>query len=230
MKTLQLLVEGDGDKELDFDVRKMINAGRTGRDQEEVKRHVEELKRQGIVTPSEVPSFYPILPHAITTDDRIVVLSGSKSSGEAEYVLLLSGDAVYVSVGSDHTDRELEKSNILVSKQICPNVISRKVWRYEDVKAYWDDLIIRAWVEKVGQRHLYQEARLVKMMKPDDLIEKVKSHVEGDIAGMVIYSGTVPVIGGEMYFGNRFEVELIDEHTGRSLSCAYSIEPMTWFK
>jgi hypothetical protein len=60
----------------------MINAGRTGRDPEEVKRHVEELRRQGIVTPPEVPSFYPILPEAITTEGRIEVLPGSRSSGE----------------------------------------------------------------------------------------------------------------------------------------------------
>ena len=230
MKSIQLLIDGNGGKELVFEVKKMINAGRTGRDQEEVKKHVEELRKQGISTPAEVPSFYPILPEAITTDNSIVVLPDSRSSGEVEYVLLLDGSAIYVGVGSDHTDRELEKSNILISKQICPNVISKKVWRYEDVKKYWDDSIIRSWIEKEGQRQLYQEAKLVKMMRPEELIEKVKSRVHGDMTGMVIYSGTVSVIGGEMFVSNRFEVELVDENKGRSLSCAYSIEPITWFR
>jgi hypothetical protein len=143
---------------------------------------------------------------------------------------LLDGNAIYVGIGSDHTDRELEKSNILVSKQICPNVISKKVWRYEDVKKYWDDLIIRSWTEKDGKRQLYQEAKLVKMLRPEELIEKVKARMQGDMKGMVIYSGTVSVIGGNWIVGDRFGVELVDENKKRSLSCAYSIEPMTWFK
>ena len=230
MKSLQLLIDDNGGKELVFEVKKMINLGRTGRNQEEVKKHFEELRRQGISTSPEVPSFYPVLSETITTESRIEVLPGSRSSGEAEYVLLHDGSAIYVGVGSDHTDREFEKTNILVSKQICPNVISKKVWRYEDVKTYWDDLILRSWTEKEGKRQLYQEAKLVKMLRPEELIEKVKARVHGDMKGMVIYSGTVSVIGGEFVVGDRFEVELLDENKKRSLSCAYSIEPITWFK
>ncbi|WP_412759113.1 DUF2848 family protein [Neobacillus cucumis] len=45
---------------------------------------------------------------------------------------------LYVTVGSVHTDRNLENLNVPKSKQACPNIVSRKVWRFEDVKGHWN--------------------------------------------------------------------------------------------
>jgi len=227
---LELIVDGDGTEKLTFEVRRMINAGFTGRDSSEVQKHIDELRKCGITTSQEIPSFYPMLPDRITTSERIKVLPDSKTSGEVEYVLLLDGDNIYVTVGSDHTDRELEKHSIPMSKQIYFNVIAPKVWRYEDVKGHWDDLILRAWVEENGQRQLYQEGKLGKIIRPEELIEKVQSRVTGDLRGIVIYSGTLPTIGGGLCFSSRFEMELIDEHVGRAIRYAYSAEPIAWFR
>ena len=91
---LKVIIENDTEQELTFEVKKMINAGRTGRDQDEVRRHVEELRKEEIQTPQEVPSFYPILPNMITTDKKIIVLPESKTSGEAEYVLLIDKNRI----------------------------------------------------------------------------------------------------------------------------------------
>jgi len=227
---LELIVDGDGPEKLTFEVRKMVNGGFTGRDLGEVQKHIDELRKCGVIASQEIPAFYPILPDRITTSERIKVLPDSKTSGEVEYVLLLDGDNIYVTVGSDHTDRELEKHSIPMSKQIYFNVIAPKVWRYEDVKGHWDDLILRAWVEENSQRQLYQEGKLGKIIRPEELIEKVRARVTGDLRGAVIYSGTLPTIGGGLCFSSRFEMELIDEHVGRAIRYAYSAEPIAWFR
>src|SRR5256885_7068672 len=31
-------------------------------------------------------------------------------------------------------------TSMLNSKQVCPNVVSREVWDFEEIKAHWDDL------------------------------------------------------------------------------------------
>lgn len=223
---LELIIEGDGTEKLTFEVRRMINAGFTGRDQGEVQKHIDELRKCGVTASQEIPAFYPMLPDRITTSERIKVLPDSKTSGEVEYVLLLDGDNIYVAVGSDHTDRELEKHSIPMSKQIYFNVIAPKVWRYEDVKGHWDDLILRAWVEESGQRQLYQEGKLGKIIRPEELVEKVRARVAGDLRGAVIYSGTLPTMGGGLCFSSHFEMELIDECVGRAIRHAYSAEPI----
>lgn len=229
---LDLIIEGDGSKPLVFDVRKMINGGFSSRNQESAQKHLDELKKEGInIKVEKTPIFFPKLPDRITTSNTIEVLAGSRTCGEAEPVLLLSKDEIYIAVGSDHSDRETEKYDMVVSKQICPNVISKKVWRYEDVKGHWDDLILRGWVvESDGKRQLYQETKIGTFMAVEDFLDKTKAHIEGDLTGAVIFMGTVPSLGGKLIYTPGFEAELVDEHTGRTLTCAYSIAPMTWFK
>ena len=224
---LHLTVNGT---KLDFQVKKILNAGYTARDQSEIQKHIEEMRKEGIATPKSVPIFFPKIADRITTAERIEVLADDTTSGEAEFVLLFDRDEIYVGVGSDHTDRKLEQHSILAAKQLCANVISTEVWRYEEIKEHWNDLILRSWVEKDGQRQLYQEARLGTFMEVAELIDRVKGQVAGDLGGLVFYAGTIPVIGGEMCFSPRFEAKLIDEQRGRSLSCAYSVVPVTWFK
>jgi len=227
---LELIFEGDGRKKLAFEVQKMVNAGRSARDTSSVRKHMEELRKTGIAISDEFPVFYPKTADRITTSDRFWVLPDSKTSGEVEYVLLLDNSNVYVAVGSDHTDRELEKYNIRMAKQIYCNAMSPAVWRYEDVKEHWDDIIMRAWVKKDGQRRLYQEGKLEKLIRPEKLIEEVKSRVTGDLNGMVIFSGTLPTISGELCYSPYFEMELVDEHAGRAIKYTYIAEPITWFK
>ena len=227
---LELILEGNGRKRLTFEVQKMVNAGRSARDTSSVRKHMEELRKTGIAISDEFPVFYPKTADRITTSGRFGVLPDSKTSGEVEYVLLFGNSNIYVAVGSDHTDRELEKYNIRMSKQIYCNAMSPAVWRYEDVKEHWDDIIMRAWVKKDGQRRLYQEGKLEKLLRPEKLIEEVKSRVTGDLNGMVIFSGTLPTISGELCYSPYFEMELVDEHAGRAIKYTYIAEPITWFK
>lgn len=227
---LELIIDSDVAKPLNFEVRKLILAGYTFRDQEQIRKHLEEEKKEGFTASVEFPRFGPKLRDKITTSDRIEVLPGFKTSGEAEFVVLIDGSNIYIGIGSDHSDRDTEKYDMWISKQMCPCVISKKVWPYEDVKDHWDNIIKRAWVDNKGQRQLYQEIKLEKFMKPEEIVDKAKERVEGDLTGTVIYAGTEAAIGGEIIYSSYFEAELVDEQTGRTITCAYSIEPIAWFK
>ncbi len=106
----------------------MINAGYVGRNQAEVRRHVEELAAKGIPAPKSTPVLFPKVRRALVTDESIEVY-GEETSGELEYVLLIRDEnEIYVGLGSDHTDRKLEETDIPRSKQVCPNVLSKTVW------------------------------------------------------------------------------------------------------
>ncbi len=204
-------------REIVFPVRRMVNAGYTARDQEGVRQHIEELKKKGVPAPDEIPTVFPVASSLITTGGVLEVVE-EDNSGEAEFVLLLTEGRIYVGAGSDHTDRALEAASVIKAKQMCPNVISPVVWPYEEVKGAWDRLVLRAWVEKEGKRILYQEAPLSAFIAVEDLLTFVKSKVkDGNLENTVIYSGTIPVIGGKVESGEAFEVELFNPDNGDSL-------------
>jgi hypothetical protein len=226
MKLLELtVVSGTSSIPRQFPVKRMVNAGYVGRDVKAVKAHIEELSREGVPAPPSVPMVFPVLSHNITTADRIEVIGG-RTSGEAEFVLLLDGKDVLVGVGSDHTDREIERESIVMSKQVCQNVLSSQIWRYEDVEKGWDDLIIQGWVKPFETEDwvLYQKAPLGTIISAPDLIRLVKPAIkDGQSDGLVIFSGTVPILTGEMIFGSSFRAELVDARAGRSLTCEYRV-------
>jgi len=231
MKVLNLILKAKGETEpRSFSVNRMVNAGYVGRDRDASRRHIEELKREGVPVPEEIPALYPVASYLITTGDMLEVVDES-TSGEAEFVLLLKEGKIYVGVGSDHTDRNLEASSILKAKQICPNVISSVVWPYEEVKEAWDELVLRSWLEKGGQRILYQETKLAAIMSAEDVLSFVRSKVaDGDLEGTVIYSGTVPALGGEIIYGDSFEVELHNPQLNDSLWCRYKVRLLDYLK
>ncbi len=111
---------------LRFEARQLILAGYTGRDQESVRRHIEELAQQGVPVPKRVPELYTVNPMSLQVGGTIWANDGT-SSGEVEYVLLIGKDDLFVTVGSDHTDRGLEALSVEKSKQIYPKIIGREV-------------------------------------------------------------------------------------------------------
>lgn len=227
---LDLTLHRGGQPEpVSFDVRRVIVAGFTGRDQDAVRAHLDELRRHGVPCPDRTPVLYQKFSHLLTTAGEIEVL-GPDTSGEAEFVLLVGRDRVLVAAGSDHTDRELEKQTIEKSKLVCPGVLSREAWDLGDVRAGWDEIVLRSHQTAGGRRALYQEGRLAAMMSPDALLDLVQARVTGDLAGTAIYSGTLAALGGELICGERFEAELVDERRGRTLCCDYRVTPIAWVK
>jgi len=180
------------------------------------------MRREGIPPPTSVPALYPLTADNITAADWIEVI-GSDTSGEAEYVLLVqSPDEIYVAAGSDHTDRLLERQSIEKSKQICKNVVSWKVWRLRDVERDWDDLVLQSWVGTDGAEILYQKAALRMILPPRQLLDFVWSRTKTPCQdGLIVFSGTIPMLGGKFICGDSFHVELRNPRTGRALECAY---------
>lgn len=226
---LELFVNGDTTAApLRFAVRRIINAGYTGRDQAAVQAHIDELKAIGVPAPAKIPTYFPKAAALLTTDDGFEAID-RENTGEAEYVLLIAEDGIYVGVGSDHTDRGLEKTNIPKGKQMCPNFISRNIWRYEDVKDQWDRMQMRSWIDG-DRKTLLQETTLDAFMTPEDLLARVKDLLGGTLEpGTVIFSGTVSALIDGYPFSDQFECELLEPETGKTLVCKYHIHMIQTF-
>jgi len=62
---LQFSINGNPDETLIFEIKKIINAGYTGRNQEEVQKHINELKEKGIPGPDEIPTYFRFLKNVL---------------------------------------------------------------------------------------------------------------------------------------------------------------------
>ena len=97
-----------------------------GRDEAAVRRHIEELAAHGIDAPPATPIFWLLPNWLLTLAPATTQVHTAKSSGEVEPVLLRMPDGeVFVTVGSDHTDRDLERSSLLLAKLTCPKTPER---------------------------------------------------------------------------------------------------------
>jgi hypothetical protein len=63
----------------------------------------------GVPRPSSTPIFYCVSTSRLITAP-VIEVSGDRSSGEVEFILVQTGRRLYVGVGSDHTDRAARKS------------------------------------------------------------------------------------------------------------------------
>jgi hypothetical protein len=219
---VSIFVDATSGTEVPFDLKDVVLAGYTGRDQDAVKKHVEELAAHGVPAPARVPTYYRVTPDRITTSDAISIL-GAETSGEAEFLLFRSGNALYVGVGSDHTDRAMERTTVTMSKQLCPKVVCPKVWRFDDIAAEWDRIVLRAFVGNGGAQRLYQEGPVTALMDPEEIVRGVVQRTGQAIEGVLIFSGTLPLLA-ELEFSSAFAVELSDPTRDLQLRVEYSVE------
>ena len=231
MPVFQFRINGDPGSVLNYDIKKIVNAGYTGRNQEEVQKHIQELKEKGIPAPAKTPTYFAKFNDRITQNEEFEVLDETDHSGEVEYVLLCTDNEIYVAVGSDHTDRKLEEVDIPKAKQVYLNTISRDVWKLSEVEGHWDEIILRSRVEVDGKMVVFQEAPLAALLAPRDLLERVKNLTELDSQdGLVIYSGTVAA-KVDVGYSSIFESELEDPRRKLKLQNRYRLVPITnWFK
>lgn len=215
----------DGTEPVSIPVERIANCGWTGRNEEELRKHIEELEEEGVEAPDEFPVIYPKPHHLIGTYDEIEVLS-PETSGEAEFVFFESDDDLLVGVGSDHTDRELETESIELAKSVCPNVIGEQLWRFEAVEDHWDQLELRSWTGTDGERRLYQDATLAAILPPKDLFDLIEETTT--VAGTAIFSGSVGTETDHIVHGDFFEVELHDPVLDRTLSVEYDVSVLDW--
>jgi hypothetical protein len=201
----------------------LIVAGWTGTDEKGLQHHIEELAALGVPAPSSVPVFYRNAVSNVMQVDRLQVL-GPDTSGEVEPVVLAMDDGLWLTVGSDHTDRKAEAIGISLSKQLCAKVLGTAAWRLDDVADRWESLIVRAHATIDGKRVLYQEGTLASLRHPADLIARYGGG-KPLAARTVMMGGTMSAIGG-IRPASRFEMELVDPATGDRITHAYDVEAL----
>lgn len=221
------LVTGNDAQQTSVDVTTGIIAGWTGRDQEGIRHHVAELEALGVKAPHVTPTFYRVSVSRFTLAPAIQVI-GNGSSGEVEFVLLTHGGKLWVGLGSDHTDREVETYDVTVSKQMCDKPISSTFWAFDDLAAHWESLKLRSFIVEDGERKPYQECSVTQMLDPHVLMSLYRWDGKGFPENAMMFCGTSPAIGGIRPAGN-FEMELHDPVLQRTLSRAYTIETVPFY-
>ena len=221
MTVLTFTTEGDELGNLVFEANNLVLAGWTGRDRAAIEHHIEELSALGVAPPSATPMFYRTGVELLTQAENLQVL-GPNTSGEVEYVLLATDTDLWITVGSDQTDRQVEATGIALSKQLAGKVLATTAWRLADLSERWDELSLRSWATIDGERVLYQEALLGTIETPGDLISKYTGGAAHLAPGTVMMSGTSAAIGG-IRPAARFDMELA-RPDGRVIQHGYSIE------
>lgn len=187
---------------------RLIVAGYTGRNPAAVKAHIDELAAEGIPPPPSVPTFYPLDPRLLTTEATMAV-TGQRTSGEVEPVYVRAGGRWYLGVGSDHTDRDLERADIARAKATCGKPIGGWFVALPDLarsgdEAAWDATMMSSWVDGAA----YQDGTLAALRSPRDLLPRLFAWLGGDDGSdIVVYGGTVPLHSG-FHFGSHWRLRL----------------------
>lgn len=221
MRALTFEVVGEsGGEQRRVAPRRVFNFGSATRSPDSALAHQREVADIGIRIAFDVPPprIYPISPPQLTTDDVVYVLN-DRTSGEVEYAVVVSGGELFVGVASDHTDRELEVVGIPWSKEICPNVIAPRLWRWSEVREHWDECLIECWID--GE--LYQSNSVAVFLRPDELVALVDARVGAQRADVALLSGSYASLGVELRFGTVWEFRLVDPRLDREIRHRYEV-------
>lgn len=212
--------------EVSVQVRSLLNAGYAGRDQAQVRAHIDELAALGVPAPSATPALYPVADYLAQQTD-VVQVQHARTSGEAEWALVVAGpeaDDVLVTAACDHTDRDLEVHGVAWSKNCGPDVLARSAWRLTEIVGHLDQIEL---IGRVGpDRTEIQRATLDALLPPQYWLDQLAADHRA-VTGTVLLSGTVAMNHGVDPFADRWEVELADPVTGRSISVAYQVEQLS---
>jgi hypothetical protein len=212
-----------GEARRSVSIKHGVIAGWTGRDPAAVEKHIVELEALGVKRPATTPIFYRVGAARFTTDQRVEAVGGA-SSGEVEFALLKDQGALWVGLGSDHTDREVETYNVTVSKQMCDKPFAPSLWLFDDVKDHWDKLILRSFIPEGGRPILYQEGAVSGMIAPLDLIGRLEKTTPFE-DGTIMFCGTFAAKGG-IRSAPEFTFELEDPVLARTIRHRYAIEEL----
>jgi hypothetical protein len=206
-------------------VTDLLNAGYAGREQEEVQAHIAELAELGVPGPSATPAMYPVSSYLAQQAGEVVVQHG-RTSGEAEWALVITDDGVLLTAACDHTDRDLEVHGVAWSKNASPDVLGRKAWRLDEVRDHLDRITLKAWVGADGEaQSLIQDSSLGALLTPDYWLDVLEERGLNR-PGTVLISGTVAMIAGVDQFASSWRVEMSDPVTGQSINVAYAVRQM----
>ena len=178
----------------------------------------------------------------LLTNENTIEVQGPHTSGEVEFVAFNNGSSIYISVGSDHNDRSLDVidtpmlgriSDPAKTKQMVPSVVSKSAWFYDDIKAHWDEIVLKSFVTVSGKRIDYQEFRQSELL---DLEYYLSNTTFFEQEGSVLLGGSGDVLESvpsniwqgqstlvDVVFPDGFGVEMVDPVLNRSLSHYYTV-------
>ena len=103
---------------LTLEYERVFAIGYAGRNIEKTMEHIKELERDlGVPAPKKIPTIFQCGNYVLTQEKDLAFL-GEKTCGEVEYVIVIKDGKIYIGLGSDHTDRELEAQSVPKAKQI----------------------------------------------------------------------------------------------------------------
>lgn len=207
----------------DLDGARLIIIGYAARDEKSVRHHIDELAKIGVAPPPEVPMLYELDAELVTTAPSITV-GGPQTSGEVEPVLIRSKRRWYLSVGSDHTDRDMERDDVWSSKAACAKPVADKMIALPDgveegsFDSVWDRCVMRSTADGDD----YQAGTLLALRQPSDIIARVRAYGDDEAETLVLFAGTLPILDGvfrpsESFFGE------IDLGQGTALDLSYRV-------
>jgi hypothetical protein len=202
-----------------IDVTALLNAGYAGRNQAEVASHIAELAALGVPAPTTTPALYPISPNLAQQTDRVYVQHG-RTSGEAEWALIITDNDVLITAACDHTDRDLEVHSVAWSKNAAPDVLGTRAWRLSDIADRLDDIALEAWVGHGDTIELIQQGTLGDLLAPKYWLDVLTER--GDARpGTVLISGTISMLHGVNQFADTWKVAMTDPATQDVIGVEY---------
>lgn len=221
-------------------VKRLFLGRNTSRDVKGTQAGLDAMRTEGYSVHGN-PNVCRKSRYLLTNEDEIEV-QGPQTSGEVEYVAIFDGGEIFISVGSDHNDRTLlylwtealgKVYDTAKSKQMCPAVVARCAWRYEDVKDHWDELNLRSFVSVNGSQIPFQDFKLAELvdleyhLRTDPSLKSDGTILFGGSSGALssvpsnIFSGQSSLRG--VTFPPDFLAELDDPVLGRKISHLYKI-------
>ena len=186
---MKLRFEVTGAEPVVVEPKQLVIAGWTGRDRAAIDHHIEELAAIGVPRPSTVPLYYRVAASLLTQAPQIEVL-GPGSSGEVEPVLVRAQGSWWLTVGSDHTDRDAERAGVALSKQLCAKPIAAQAWDWDALAIRADTIGLRSEIFEHGHWVRYQDGTLASIRPLAQLIAGLPADASV-VDGLVLFCGTL---------------------------------------
>lgn len=223
-----------------FEVSSVAGARFTVRDVEGLRKQMDEqLAKEGHFSSATFtnPSIFRIARYLLTQDTEFEV-QGTMTGGEGEVVAIRDGGEIFISVGSDQCDRELDPIFPDKPKQMCPHPIATTAWPYAEIEGHWDELRIQSTVTVQGHAVPLQDSPLDALVTLDYLLDMPSVRSLPDIA--VLYSGSSPFLDSAedavkehdlspfttWGVGDSFSVRLYDPVLERAIEHAFTPVPV----